>query len=174
MSGDGDTEKETTSDEKEMGKEVRERRSEVSESWLAQDCQNFKSQSPAPLDSPQVRATGMVDTWSEAWASGRQGPWWSLHKSLLGSQGSHRLTALPRLQGAQPPPQEAPRCQREARDPVLSHHQWAQWSLCPSRVALPCWRRQLPPGRSQGVVASWLQESDLCPHPPPLGTALSI
>lgn len=99
---------------------MRERRREGSESWLAQDCQNFKSQSPAPLDSPQVWAMGMVDTWSEAWASGRQGPGWSLHKSLLGSQGSHRLTALPRLQGAQPPLQEAPRCQREARDPVPS------------------------------------------------------
>lgn len=61
--------------------------------------------------------------------------------------------------------QKAPCCQREAGDPVLSSPT-TYGPVCPHRVVLPGWRRQLPPGRSQGVVADWLQENDLCPHPP--------
>lgn len=88
---------------------------------------------------------------------------------------------LQTLQRAKPLPhtrakelQEAPGYPPGAGDPVLSSPT-SCGPVCPHRVALPVWRTQLPPGRSQGAVAGWLEESDLCPFPPHTpGTAFTI
>lgn len=98
---------------------------------------------------------------------------WKLHRPSLGGPGGHPvLSALSRL--SREPSLSLTLRQEVAGGPGLpagssrpcpapSHH----LRCCPGRVALPVWGRQLPPGRSQGVVASWLEESDLCPHHPP-------
>ena len=100
---------------------------------------------------------------------------WKLHCPSFGGLGGHPvLPALPRLSrepslSLTPAPRNCrrPQAARGRKQPTLSCPLPPPTVLGPRRVALPVWGRQLPPGRSQGVVASWLEESDLCPHPPP-------
>lgn len=99
---------------------------------------------------------------------------WTLHCPSFGGPGGHPvLPALSRFSrepslSLTPAPRSCRRPQAaRGKQPTLSCPLPPPTVLGPRRVALPVWGRQLPPGRSQGVVASWLKESDLCPHRPP-------
>ena len=100
---------------------------------------------------------------------------WKLHCPSFGGLGGHPvLPALSRLSrepslSLTPTPRSCrrPHAARGRKQPTRSCPLPPPTVLGPRRVALPVWGRQLPPGRSQGVVASWLEESDLCPHRPP-------
>lgn len=135
--------------------------------------------STSPLDSSVQGDPGQVapNEGGTPWqAGGRCWPWSGVDAHCPSSLGGPEATLcslpLPDSPESQASPhpralrscRRPPGCPREAADPVLplSHHPWC-W--VPAGWPCTCLGLQLPPGRSQGVVASWLKESWYCSHP---------